>query len=61
VIEGDAARARTYLQAQHVRLGTAPERHLTFGGVYDDELVRTTEGWRITHRTLSPMWMDDEA
>jgi SnoaL-like protein len=55
-IEGDTARSRTYLQAQHKHIGLEPERHLTFGGVYEDELVRTADGWRITHRTLFPMW-----
>ena len=38
-VEGDTATARTYLQAQHTHLGSDPERHLTFGGVYDDELA----------------------
>jgi hypothetical protein len=37
-----------------------PERHLTFGGVYEDELVRTADGWRITPRTLFPMWTINE-
>ena len=60
VVDGDTARSRTYLQAQHKHIGSEPERHLTFGGVYEDELVRTSDGWRIAHRTLFPMWTIDE-
>jgi hypothetical protein len=60
VIDGDTARTRTYLQAQHKHIGVEPERHHTFGGVYEDELVRTPDGWRITHRMLFPMWQIGE-
>ena len=27
-------------------------------GVYDDELRRTADGWRIVHRTLTVTWTD---
>lgn len=55
-VDGDTATCRCYLQAQHVRPeGREPEL-LTVGGRYEDQLVRTADGWRITHRTLVEMW-----
>ena len=27
-------------------------------GVYEDELARTADGWRIIHRTLTIHWTD---
>lgn len=46
-VEGDSARARWLLQ----ELGrTADGQGLHFAGVYQDELVRTGEGWRFAKR-----------
>ena len=59
-VEGDTARTRTYLQAQHAYVDSDPPRHMTFGGVYEDLLERRAEGWRIVRRTLRPMWFADE-
>ena len=28
----------------------------TIAGRYEDELVRSTDGWRISHRSLIEMW-----
>lgn len=53
-IDGDTARCRCYLQAQHVRPDGGPL--LTVGGRYEDRLVRTADGWRIAHRALVEMW-----
>lgn len=53
-VEGDQATARTDLWATH--LGNAvegsPAWSLYAAGVFHDELVRTREGWRISHRKL---------
>jgi len=52
-IEGDHAEAVTKVRVIHVGAGEratlAPYEAI---GVYRDELARTTDGWRITHRTF---------
>lgn len=54
-IDGDAATCRCYLQAQHVR----PDgEKLLIGARYEDENVRTDEGWRIARRRIVPMWVE---
>jgi ketosteroid isomerase-like protein len=58
VIDGDRATSRCYLQAQHVRKAAEGGPNFIFAGRYEDELVRTPEGWRISHRTLAPMWTE---
>ena len=55
VIDGDTATCRCYLQAQHVR---ASGDKLLIGARYEDENVRTDDGWRIAHRRIVPMWVD---
>lgn len=59
--EGDTGTAVCYFQAQHVFRGTAGGDNYLVGGTYRDRLVRTSEGWRIAHRTLEPTWMDGNA
>jgi len=55
-LDGDRATCRCYLQAQHIRDGVEGGNTFMFAGRYEDHLVRTTEGWRIRHRTLVQMW-----
>jgi hypothetical protein len=51
-IVGDAATARCSVHAVHVRpAGESPPVY-TVAGTYEDRLVRTAAGWRITHRSL---------
>lgn len=57
-VDGDRATARCYFQAQHVFKGAEGGDNFLVGGTYEDEIVRTPEGWRIKHRTLIPTWMD---
>lgn len=57
-VEGDSATCRCYLQAQHVLKGTPGGDNFLIGGIYDDTLQRSNEGWRITHRTLTAVWQD---
>ena len=58
-IEGDKASARTDV---HAVLGLPEENGQTVvmhvGAYYDDELVRTPEGWRICARVFVPVWTD---
>src|SRR5581483_2694029 len=49
-LDGDRGRARCYFQAQHVYRGAEGGDHYLVGGTYEDELVRTPEGWRIRRR-----------
>lgn len=55
---GDQASCRCYLQAQHVREAAGRSPNFIVAGRYEDQLVRTTDGWRIAHRNLVIMWTD---
>ena len=58
VVDGDSATHRCYLQAQHVRHAAAGGPNYIVAGRYEDRLMRTSDGWRIAHRTLVVMWTD---
>jgi ketosteroid isomerase-like protein len=60
-VDGDEARAECYLQAQHVRPEVEGGPNFIIAGRYLDKLVRTTEGWRIAHRTLETWWTEGNA
>lgn len=55
-VDGDQATAECYLIAQHIRAGAPGGDHYLIGGRYSDRMVRTPDGWRISHRTLHRMW-----
>jgi len=55
-VDGDKARLRANLIATHVHDGTT----FVVGGVYREELVRTSEGWRISHHVLEALWFEGE-
>ena len=55
-LDGDRARSTCYLQAQHVRTGTEGGDNFIIAGRYDDDLVRTPDGWRIRERRLDIIW-----
>lgn len=59
-IDGDADRAssRTYLHSQHVRAGVEGGELYVIAGRYEDELVRTPDGWRIAFRRLVTVWSE---
>jgi len=57
-ITGDTATHRCYVQAQHVRRAADPTPNFIVAGRYEDELVRTPDGWRIAHRRLVIQWRD---
>lgn len=52
-LDGDRARLRANLLANHVQKGG----NFVVGGVYREELVRTGDGWRISHHQLDAVWM----
>jgi hypothetical protein len=51
-VDGDRARARFPITEWARR--ASDDRPLQFLGVYEDECVRTDEGWRFAKRTLVP-------
>lgn len=61
-LTGDGATHRCYLHAQHVtkQAGDGDARKFIVAGRYEDQLARTPDGWRITHRDLIPMWTDGD-
>jgi len=52
------ADAVSYFQATHIKLGADGGDRYTVAGRYDDRLVQTDGGWRITYKTLTVMWVD---
>ena len=58
VVDGDTATCRCYLHAQHVRRGVEGGDNFVIGGRYEDTMVRTPNGWRISHRRLVSMWRE---
>ena len=57
-IDGDRATCRCYLHAQHVREAAEGSPNYIIAGRYEDELVRTPEGWRISFRRLVVVWVE---
>jgi hypothetical protein len=57
-VDGDHGTHRCYLIAQHRRDDAEGGSLYVVAGRYEDEVVRTSEGWRIKHRTLTVMWTD---
>jgi len=55
-IAGDSARLRMYMQAEHVLANDRGDDFFTIGGMYDDQLQRTPDGWIITAVTLQVFW-----
>jgi hypothetical protein len=55
-VDGDSAAAVTYVQ---VLAGTTtPTPALVYFSAYDDEFVRTPDGWRITRRSLRGLYIE---
>ena len=54
-IDGDTATARTYVDVLLIARDAKPHKtsDVNATGFYDDELVRTGEGWRINRRKLT--------
>jgi ketosteroid isomerase-like protein len=56
VVDGDVATCRCQLHGQHVRADAKGGDTFVIGGVYEDRLVRTPDGWRIGHRVMRQTW-----
>ena len=57
-LDGDRARARCYVHAQHTRAGMPGGDNFVIGATYFDQLVRTPDGWRIRERELRILWQE---
>ncbi|MBQ75025.1 MAG: hypothetical protein CMQ20_08375 [Gammaproteobacteria bacterium] len=55
-IKGDEARLRMYIQAEHFLLTSMGSDSYALGGYYDDQLVRTEDGWKIAAVTINVNW-----
>lgn len=55
-VDGDRAHCTSYVQATHV----ADNGHMFVGaGRYDDDLIRTPDGWKIAARVFRRQWGRD--
>lgn len=54
--DGDRARLRMYMKAEHFLMNRDGGDDFALGGYYDDRLVKTGEGWRIEAVTLNVFW-----
>ena len=58
-LDGDRAHAKTYVwNPMHMKLGDGSDHSFTVGGFYEDEIVRTPEGWRIARRHEQQVLME---
>lgn len=56
--DGATGTCRCYFHAQHVRRAAAGGANFIVAGRYEDEVVRTSDGWRIARRVLTSMWTE---
>lgn len=57
-VNGDKAHARTYITEQGIRLDGGNQ---FLYGVYEDDLVRTNEGWRFSKRHFHYLHLNQQA
>lgn len=55
-IDGDRAHGKYYMQAQHMKLDAVGGKLHTLGGIYEDEFIRTADGWKVSRRTYRAIW-----
>jgi hypothetical protein len=55
-VDGDSARQRMYMKAEHFLQNDSGNADFALGGYYDDQLIRTEEGWKIEAVTLTVLW-----
>lgn len=59
--DGDGARSRCYLHAQHTLRGCEGGENYVVAGIYRDRWKRTDAGWRIAERHLEMLWTEGNA
>lgn len=60
-LDGDRASSSYYVIAQHVVTYGGATRRCMVGGDYQDEAVRTPEGWRLASRRVHRLWTDGDS
>ncbi len=55
-VNGQRATQRMYMKAEHFLIEDGHQGEFAIGGYYDDALVQTDDGWRITGVTLTVLW-----
>jgi hypothetical protein len=55
-VDGDRATCLSYVHARFIRQVPAGGNMFESSGWYDDELVRTPAGWRISKRSCRMVW-----
>ncbi len=55
-ISGNHARCRMYMQAEHFFITDQGDNSYALGGYYDDQLVKSEQGWHIQAVTLNVLW-----
>jgi hypothetical protein len=60
VLDGEAT-SECYLRAQHYLVSASGGNTFEVGGTYRDQLVHTSQGWRIVHRVLEQTWTEGNA
>jgi hypothetical protein len=55
-VDGDRASGKYYMHAQHMKLGTPGGVLHTLGGIYQDDFIRTGDGWKVSRRTYRAIW-----
>lgn len=55
-VDGQRARCRMYMQAEHFLRNDQGSDDFALGGYYDDRLVLTADGWKIEAVTLNVLW-----
>jgi hypothetical protein len=58
-IDGDRAHVRSYLyNPLGIPDGAGGTKRFFVGGYYDDDCIRTADGWRIAGRVAATVWTD---
>lgn len=53
IVDGETATAKVHYYAEHLGQGDYPGEQYSMWGQYDDELVRTRDGWRVSKRVYT--------
>jgi len=59
-VDGNAATTEVYAIAYHIYDHAGAEQAWVVGLVYNDELVRTGDGWNFNRRSLEAKWIQGE-
>ncbi|ARR55452.1 hypothetical protein HY78_19410 [Rhizorhabdus wittichii DC-6] len=55
-VEGDRARTKCYIQAEHFLNNDRGDRRVACGGRYLIDAIRTPDGWKIKHLKFQTFW-----